>query len=88
MTFSVTPAEFNALKASLKASGKASVTESTPTSGQLNASGVTIAYEYDGQDTLTANVTARHGLAALDSEADVEKRVTQMLNQFISGESQ
>jgi hypothetical protein len=40
------------------------------------------------EQSLTATITRRQGLAALDSESDVEKRVTEMLDQFIEGVQQ
>lgn len=88
MIFTLTPAQFEALEQSLATAPKCDLAQgAAPGTGTLTADGVVISYSYDGAASLTATVVARHGLAALDSKADVEKRVIAMFNQFIQGEA-
>lgn len=85
MQFSVTPVEFELLQVDLEKSDQIkSLTMSSPDSGTLVTSDVTLACSYDGSSTLFVTVTGKHSLAAkFAPESVIEKHVAELLNQFL-----
>lgn len=78
----LTPAQFAAAKAVIESSSEVlSHSESGPASGSFATSQVGMSYSYNGADTLTLSVTARHGLAKFASDDMIRQRVVTLLAQ-------
>jgi hypothetical protein len=80
----LTPAQFAKLRDGIShATGKGNVvaafTEDSPTTGSLRTSKVALSYSYDGSAQLNIAIDQKFGMAKLDSDADIGKRIGAML---------
>jgi hypothetical protein len=79
----MTPAQFAAAKAAIDGSSEVlSHSASGSQLGSFSTSQVGFSYSYNGVDTMTLYVTAKHGLAKFASDDTIKARLLELLGKL------